>query len=79
MTRCHNEIRIKTSSQQRMHITHVGVNDGILSTQEEHCLLGIFGVGNLLVPQGIRRPIEVPLEEIRHTKLHTNEVLDDKI
>lgn len=62
-----------------MHITHVGVDDGILSTKEEHRLLGIFGVRDLLVPQGVRRPIEVPLEEIRHTKLHTDEVLDDKI
>ena len=62
-----------------MHITHVGVNDGILSTQEEHCLLGIFGVGNLLVPQGVRGPIEVPLEEVGNAKLHADEVFDDEI
>ena len=59
--------------------THVCVDDGILAAKEEHSLCGIPGIWNLFVPQRVRRPVEVPLQEVGYTELGTDEVLDDEV
>ena len=59
--------------------THVCVDDGILAAKEEHSLCGIPGIWNLFVPQRVRRPVEVPLQEVGYAELGSDEVLDDEV
>ena len=58
---------------------HIGVDDRVLPAQEEHGSLGIACIRDLLVPQAVRRPVEVALEEVGYTKFCTDEVLDDEV
>ena len=71
---------VKTNGgTEAMKRTHLRIDDSILAAKEEHSLVGIPGIWNLFVPQRVRRPVKVPLQEVGYTKLGTDEVLDDEV
>lgn len=56
--------------------THIGIDDIVFAAEEEERLVGVARVRDLLIPQRVGRPVEVPPQEVCHAELRANEIAD---
>ena len=55
----------------------MSIDDGVPSAEEELRLRRIPGVRDLFIPERVRIPVEMTLEEIGHAELRADEEFDD--
>ena len=55
------------------------VDDGVLAAEEERGAARVARAGDLLVPERVRGPVEVALEEVGDAELGADKVLDHEV
>ena len=58
---------------------HLRVDDSIFAAKEEHSLGGVARVRNLLVPERVRNPVEIAVQEVRDAELGADKVLHQQL
>ena len=64
---------------EAMRKTHLCVDDSIFTTKEEHSLGGVARVRNLLVPERVRDPVEIAVQEVCDAELGADKVLHQQL